>query len=171
MIDFMVIGLPRSGTTWMANWLTCEESFCLHDPLNKLHYEDWDTDVKYFPQDSLPLFRGISCTGIWRWPEWVNAHPAEKLIIIRDPDEVRWSLAVKGLDMNLPDEDPLRDIEGLRVSYKALFDIDMARLIWNRLIGTDFDEKRFNMLKEMHIEPEFAKVEKDMDVVNRLHRE
>ena len=29
----MVIGLPRSRTTWMANWLTTTDTLCLHDPL------------------------------------------------------------------------------------------------------------------------------------------
>ena len=42
MIDFMVIGLPRTGTTWASNWLTTDSTQCYHDPLYHTHYEDWD---------------------------------------------------------------------------------------------------------------------------------
>lgn len=167
----MIIGLPRSGTTWMANWLTYEDCYCLHDPLNKLHYEDWDTDTKYFPEDSLPLFKGVSCTGIWRWPEWVNAHPAKKLIIERPMVDVKDSLTAKGFEMDLTNHLSLYDIEGPRIKYNDIFVPDVARNVWEYLIGTRFDDRRYKMLREMHIEPEFKQVYRSSDVAMRLHKE
>ena len=73
MMDFIVTGLPRSGTTWVANWLTTDTTLCIHDPLYKYHLEDLDnieTNKKL----------GISCTAIWRAPEFFVAFYASKLL-------------------------------------------------------------------------------------------
>lgn len=169
MIDFMVIGLPRSGTTWLANWLTSADSYCLHDPLNKLHYEDWDNDNMYIPQDN--RYRGVSCTGIWRWPLFLEFHPAKKLIIKRNKKDIVWSLRQKNFDIDLTGHDRLDEIMGFHVWYEDLFIIEHAKEIWNYLIGTEFDEQRYKMLLEMHVEPEFKKVYRNVNVAKRLHRE
>ena len=31
-LDFAVLALPRSGTTWLANLLTTDTTLCRHDP-------------------------------------------------------------------------------------------------------------------------------------------
>ena len=156
-MDFMVIALPRSGTTWAANWLSCA-----HDPLYTAHYTDWDR---------LHAGSGVSCTGIWRWPEWVNAHPARKVILHRDAREVGASLhriakaaALKSTDLDA--------IDGLHVPWTDLFDTDRAEVIWETLRpGERFDSQRHAALTSIKMEPNFATLPVDHALQRRLWSE
>lgn len=173
-LDFMLIGLPRSGTTWAANWLTTTDVFCLHDPLYKLHYSDFDTDRTYFPHPMLYNNIGISCTAIWRFPEYVNAHPARKIVVIRDFDEVQKSLE----ECNLPllDDDAIYQLEKIdapRVRYEDLFKTGSAESIWRALVGSghNFCPLRHKALCEMHIDPFFSKVVQNFEAIQKLYNE
>lgn len=172
MLDFMIIGLPRSGTTWAANWLTTNDTFCLHDPLYKLHYSEWDTDRKHFPHPMDYRLIGASCTAIWRFPEYVNAHPANKIVVMRDFQEIQDSLDQLGLPQ-LNDDAPfqLEDIEAPRVQYTDLFDPERAPLIWEKLVGPGYCPHRHKALSEIHMEPFFEVIEPDFEVTKRLHDE
>ena len=127
MLDFMVIGLPRSGTTWAANWLTTDHSTCLHDPLYHTHYSEWDSGLGRFKRGYCQRV-GISCTGIWRWADWVNAHPARKVVLLRDPTEVQHSMAQIAMEGYVGEAEAaaLRRVEGLHVQHVDLFG-DKAR--------------------------------------------
>jgi hypothetical protein len=81
VIDFIVVGLPRSGTAWAANWLTTDTTHCIHDPIAKHHHTELD-DL------SSSKHLGVSCTGLWRFPDWLNKHPAKKVILRRDRAEI-----------------------------------------------------------------------------------
>lgn len=168
MIDFMVIGLPRSGTTWAANWFTTGDIFCVHDPLWTTHYSDWDATLK---RDS--RVSGISCTGIWRWPDWVNAHPARKLIVTRDIGDVRHSLRRIGLPV--PPLNAARNlslIEGVHVPFGHLFDPVTAEPIWDYLTGgLPFDRQRHHELRQISIEPRRDRLSIDGEVQRRIAAE
>lgn len=168
MIDFMIIGLPRSGTTWAANWLTTDKTFCLHDPLYKLHYSEWDALPKGWYNQL-----GVSCTGIWRWPEFVNAHPAKKIVVIRDLDEVNNEMEKLGLPECPPDADlMLKDIEAPHVHYTDLFDPKRAPLIWEKLIGEfGYCPLRHAQLCEFNVQPNFQRVEPNREVTRKLYNE
>lgn len=172
MIDFMVIGLPRSGTTWLANWLTTARSFCLHDPLYKVHYTAWDTDSAHLPPRSSYERIGVSCTGIWRWPEWVNQHPAKKLVIVRNVDEVNDSLANIGIDpLESNAAHLLSTIKSPRINYSDIFDIKSAPVIWNHLIGGEFDAARYKQLLEFNVTPNFKTLKTDKLLNSKLYDE
>lgn len=172
MLDFMIIGLPRSGTTWAANWLTTNDTFCLHDPLYKLHYSEWDTDRKHFPHPMDYRLIGASCTGIWRWPDWVNAHPAKKIVVTRDFDEIQGSLGYIGLPyLNDDAPDALERIDAPRVHYTELFDPERAAAIWEHLVGSGFCAHRHKALCEYELQPKFDIIEPDFAVTQRLHHE
>ena len=91
MISFMVLGSQRSATTWLANLLNTDTTLCVHDPL--LEYKIGDLDRSIIPGKRF----GISCTASLLYPEWVNKHPAKKVLIYREPDEVNLSLAAAGM--------------------------------------------------------------------------
>lgn len=171
MIDFMLIGLPRSATTWAANWLTTDATHCVHDPLYTTHYTDWDTDTTRFPSRG-GLHVGVSCTGIWRWPDWVNSHPAKKVILHREYVEVHRSMEAIGLPPVEPEAvDRLRMINGLHVDYKDLFDPDSASRIWEHLTGLPFNAARHRELVKIEMQPEFTGISVGREVTKRLMEE
>lgn len=172
MLDFMVIGLPRSGTTWAANWLTTNTTFCLHDPLYKAHYKDWDSNEVHFPTNKKYQAVGISCTGIWRWVNWVNAHPAKKIILARPFREVQDSLEKAGFS-SLEDDAPeiLAKINAPKILYTDLFDPYKAELLWEYIIGSGFCQYRHKMLAEMILQPENKKVNQDKVLERKLWQE
>lgn len=158
MLDFMVISLPRSGSTWAANWLSSGEVFAMHDPLWQIHHRDLDRMLPTYGNASC---NGIACSGIWRWPAFVNAHPARKVILHRPAGEVSASLARLGLPA-LPEgaESQLASLVGLHLPYTALFQRRHARKIWQHLTAgaEPFDALRHERLCEMRIEPQLGRV-------------
>jgi hypothetical protein len=163
MIEFMLLAAPRSGTTWAANWLTTNKTLCLHDPLWTHHYSDLDKieSTKYL---------GLSCTGLWMWPEWVNAHPARKIILHRPLEEINASLSELGLaPMPADTEERLNKIEGFHLPYTDLF--TDPRDIYEYLLGLPFDEERHASLKLMNIQPNFSAIKVDTAASRRLMQE
>lgn len=170
MLDFMVIALPRSGTTWAANWLTTESIFCAHDPLWTTHYNDFDEVI---PQRAKGRLAGISCTAIWRWPHWLSRHPARKLILHRDVDAVRKSM----IDASLPpvgreSAEHLHSIEGTHVTWTDLFEPDRASMIWGFITdGLPFDNERHRELTQLCINPKLDAVDRDFALNRKLGEE
>lgn len=168
MLDFMVIGLPRSGTTWMANLLNTDYTTCEHDPLHYHHYTEWDNHYGKIPGR---VSCGISCTGIWRWTDWLNSHPSTKVIIHRNPKEVYESLGELGMDIDLTGCEKLFDIEGLHVNLEDLFSEDTIRRVWSSVTSEEFNSHRYNILKKMSIQPHFPAIHQDNLVARRLYSE
>lgn len=153
-VDFIVLGLPRSGTTWLANWLTTERSLCLHDPFATALPERWPRDGRRF---------GISCTGAYLLPKWLKAQECAVAVIQRDPAACEASLARIGLGGlgGLPAA--LQGVDGRRWQFADLWDEDTARELWTFLLpGIAFDAPRYRLLREMRIEPK--EIVADMDV-------
>lgn len=170
MLDFMIIALPRSGTTWAANWLTTESTFCAHDPLWTTHYSDFDRAI---PERAGGRLAGISCTAIWRWPNWLAGHPARKVIIHRDVSAVRRSMAKAGLPMIEPDAASwLAAIDGMHVAWTDLFKPGPAVQIWQHLApDLPFDRERHRELSQARVEPNLATVKRDIGLNKRLGEE
>lgn len=147
MPDFIVLGLPRSGTTWLANWLTTERSLCLHDPFATRLPEDIEAE-----RDGRAL--GIACTGAFLMPTWLRAQRARVAIVEREPAQCDESLARIGLPSAAP---LLRDFaaaEGRRWRFDQLWLEDDARALWSYLLpDVPFDAARYALLREMRIEP------------------
>ena len=143
MVRFMVIAAPRSGTAWCANWLSDGTYLALHDPLWDHHYRDLDKIAG--PKT------GVCCTGLGYVPEWVNQHPAPKVILHRAPNEVNNSLETLGLP-TCPQKlfDNLWKIDGLHVHWTNLFGPD-AELLHRHLKIGDFDPVRWSMLRDMEV--------------------
>jgi len=152
LVKFMVLSAPRSASTWTANWLTTPKTLCLHDPVLKHRPEDLD---------ALPCDRilGVSCTALALQPGFVNAHPAKKVIVHRDLNEVNRSLVSIGFTrLGAIWTDALDKIDGLHVEYVDLFTSAWAPRIYKHLTGLVFDAARHEELCAMHIEPHFDKV-------------
>lgn len=145
-LDFIVLALPRSGTTWLSNWLTTDRTLCLHDPFSLGMPEAWPRDHR---------LRGISCTGAALMPRWLARYTCPIAIIERNPEECDASLARLGL----PDTDLLREAlgatRGLCVDFDELWREGSARALWHYLMPASipFDALRYRLLREMHVQP------------------
>ncbi len=152
MLKRMVIGLPRSGTTWAANWLSCGTELTVHDPLYHTHYSQWKRH---------PDFTGVSCTGIRNWPEFVRAQTCPILILHRPQAEVEASMRAFSPEYSewlAPDaESCLLDLERpgvMVVNWRDLFHPFAASRIWRRLhMPSPFSEQRHRELVGMRIQP------------------
>lgn len=166
-LDFMIVSLPRSGSTWAANWLTTETTYCAHDPLYTAHFRDFDVGIC---EAAAGRRAGIACTGIgWLWPDWVNAHTARVLVLRRPLAEVQSSLQGIGWPQ-LPDyaETRLAQLSGRHVPYTDLFDPAKAEAIWAYLTGLPLDERRHRQLVQMRVEPQLDRLVTDPAVEARL---
>lgn len=162
-IQFMVISAPRSASTWCANWLTTDTTLCLHDPLWRWHYSELDA----VPSSKV---LGISCTGIALFPEWVNAHPARKVVLHRDLKEVDASLERIGLTAcSAQWEGVLDRIRGVHVDWHDVF--ERPKSIYEYLLDRPFDAGRHELLREVNVQPAFAKLSIDRGATARLIRE
>lgn len=171
MIKFMIVGLPRSGTTWAANWLTTDKTLCVHDPLYTTHYSEWDKDGPRFPHSS-GLSVGISCTGIWRWLDWLNAHPAKKVILHRDYRAICNSMTAIGLpSIERSAVKELDKVIGLHVPFEDLFAVEKAKDIWHHLLDVPFNEYRHNELVQIEMQPQFAGLKVGAEVTRKLQEE
>lgn len=156
MLEFMVLAAPRSGTTWAANWLTTETLLCLHDPVLEHHPEDLDRfQVKRGTQ------LGVSCSALALLPDFVNAHPARKVVLHRPFEEINLSLLSIGLtplDAKRWD-DSLTRIKGWHLHWDAMFDTARAAEIYEHLTKrVDFSVQRHSELVKMYVEPAFERV-------------
>lgn len=171
MIDFMIIGLPRSGTTWLANLLSTADTICVHDPLYYAHYTEFDTlfNTRY------PGFTtyGLSCTGIWRWLEWLNDHPAKKIILHNDFSSIQNSLADMGLPLLEPNAPSfLHKISGVHVETQEVFEnIKCVKKLWSLATPEPFNEHRYRHLLDMYIQPSFERISLNKKAIAKLYRE
>lgn len=158
MIAFMVLSAPRSGSTWASNWLTTAEQLCVHDPILENGVEELD---------HLPHQRryGIACTALPLLTDWVNSHPAPKLILHRPLSEVNASLEAIGLSaLGKGWPQLLERIEGFHVHYQDIFRASAAEMMWNHLCpALPFDRPRHALLTAMHIDPHFPRVRINRD--------
>ncbi|MGZ5799243.1 MAG: hypothetical protein ACXWJZ_01260 [Burkholderiaceae bacterium] len=147
MIEFMVLALPRTATTWCANWLTTDTTLCLHDPLFTHKHDEIDN---VYTSKKL----GISCTAMAFYADFVNKHPARKVILHRDQQEIDASLVAIGLTaMPKHSRGALDKIEGLHVHWQDIF--KNPQPIYEYLLQKPFDAERHAQLVEMEIQPNF----------------
>lgn len=151
MPDFIVLGLPRSGTTWISNWLTDGAAVCLHDPFAQWLPEDIEAMRRDTHRDGRKL--GIACTGAYLMPEWLQAQTCPVAVIERDPAACAASLERIGLPATLAPE-RLREVRGRRWRFDDLWNESEARALRAFLLpDTAFDAARYRLLRGMRIEP------------------
>lgn len=159
----MVLGGPRSATTWLSNLLTTDETLCLHDPM--LEYSLPQLNTLSVPGKLL----GVSCTSLIMWPDWVAAQHCPKILLWRDVGEINKSLDALGLQRLDPGKHAMRMglIEAPVYHYAEIFKMNVARKICKHL-GVPFCPYRFNALVNMRIEPNWAHIPVAKEAVTKL---
>jgi len=146
MIDFMVLGLPRSGTAWLANLLTTDDSYCRHEAF-------WKSTLVQLDLIDAPGKFGVSETSGYSIPDVLNDHPARKLIVTRSLNEINKSLK----SLNLPEMtndhfDALNSIQGYRIDFNDLFVFNKMAKAYNFLLDKELSSCRHSMLCDMNVQ-------------------
>lgn len=151
MIEFMVLSAPRSGSTWASNWLTVGDKICLHDPLNNYSKEELD-DIEINGKTI-----GIACTGLYLEPNWVNEHPAKKIILHRSETEIHESIRKTGGQIPVIKRNNLHRINGLHLHYSELFTNGIK--IWKYFFPEEeLDRVRYNLLRNMQVNTDLRRI-------------
>lgn len=145
----MVVSGERSGSTWVANWLTTDKSICYHDP--RMRWTEEQIRTLSAPGKRV----GICCTYQGMDPEWANQQLVPTVILHRDPEEIRESFRKMGL-IPFVHNPPLECVGGWHVDWRAPFDPAQAREIYEFLLWQEMDEARHKELVQMNIQPHWA---------------
>lgn len=147
MGNFLVLGLPRSRTAWLANFLTYGDITCSHEGLNGC-----TTLPEYVSK--FTLNSGDSNTGLMLFdfePYFSDA----KIIIIDNAIDGAVSFSKKyyqhdPTDLLIKAKKRLSEIDGLHIPFG---DIDRnLQTIWDYVSGYQFNEKRAKTLTNFEIQ-------------------
>lgn len=145
-MSFFIIGLPRSRTAWLANFMTYDGIYCHHEGINGCHsIEEYKAKIGN---------DGDSCTGMMLF-DLKEHFPDRKILIIEsDPkrciDFTTDALGADGEKVTALLVEKLNALEGLRIGYNDIN--NRLRDIWEYLSDLPYDEKRGEMLKNLDIQ-------------------
>jgi ABC-type transport system substrate-binding protein len=133
-VKFFIYSTPRSGSAWLANFLTYGGSFCQHEPLSSGEIVFADYPV------SGAIDTGASFIG-YLPPEGVKTYH-----LYRNPAEVKISLRRAGL--------PIYPMDDYRMGfeYGKLFDVGYLEYVWGEITGLPFDKTRAEMLIDLNVQ-------------------
>jgi len=143
-MSFFVLGLPRSRTAWLANFLTYDGNFCYHEGLDGCH-----TIEEYY--NKVDGVKGDSGTGLML----IDLPKDSPKVIIENDVEKSITFAKEVYGIYDPKffyflKDKLDSVEGLRVNFEDIN--DSLEQIWTHLIGTPYDYERGELLRNMNIQ-------------------
>ena len=147
MSNFFVVGLPRSRTAWLANFLTYENNFCFHEGINGC------SSLEEY-KNKLGNNKGDSCTGLMLL-NLNKEFPKAPVVIIETNTKraIEFSKEMYGKDltqeMNALKEQ-MKFIKGLRIELEDVN--NSLEEIWAYLIGTSYNKERGNLLKNMNVQ-------------------
>jgi hypothetical protein len=142
VIEFMLLGAPRSATAWCSNWLTTDNTLCIHEPLARWSIGELD-EIK----SSKVL--GIACTVLAQAPEFVNRHSSRKVILHRDATEVRESMRKLRIE-GAYDFAAMDRIEGMHCDWRKVF--TDPEPIYTFLLNRKFDRERHAELINLNVQ-------------------
>jgi hypothetical protein len=152
-LAFRVFGLPRSGTTWMSNWLTTNDSICWHNPV---FFAGVPGIEQWAAKQDVPA--GISCTGTWLASGLDPDVPT--ICLTRELADIQASLAAIGL-CPYPQEwyDMFMALPYEQWRMDELMEQEGARRVHHYLLpGVPFNLARWQELKRMAIQTERGEV-------------
>lgn len=163
-MNFFVIGLPRSRTAWFANFLTYEDHFCFHEGMSGCH--SVDEYLKKLGDD------GDASTALMLLDMNEQFPEAPKVIIHRN---IEISMDFMFENYGFFDRDymyylyeRMKQIEGYHVDFEDIN--NELPGIWEYLIGTHYNEKRGDQLKDLRVEM-MDPLDFDMNAIKALWEE
>jgi len=152
---YFITGLPRSGTAWLANFLTWDNSFCHHEGIYGCNDMDQfeakmdGSDIEYVGDSDTALLLLL--------PALYRKFPDAKYIFIRrNPEDAHQSLLNGGAVSGHMDESVrcfnwgIRNIPSLVMDFDRVF--EDVEAIWDYIGLPDFPQKRAELLQYMKMD-------------------
>lgn len=159
---FFITALPRSGTTFLSNFLTYDGVLCLHeatcgcetmqDLWQKLHAPGYarvgtaDATLPAYHRGIKRMFQDALWIGVER-------EPAEVMTSLLDDRVGLWPGGEAFGRMLEKHQEALLGCQ-IRVKFKDLFLTETLRNLWQNISDRPFDERRAAMLSQMRVEPD-----------------
>lgn len=182
MRTFFIFSLPRSRTSWLANFLTYGDARCFHEALISCHRA---SDLRsIFEETKKPTVGNSDCLNALVADDLLAAFPESRLVVIeRNLEEVEESLSAlgswdrgmiawmrEGLEHVKAKHDPLV------VPYETLGTPEGCKRVWDHCIAeTPFDQARWEMLDALNVQVDLekhtARVARNRDALDHLLRD
>jgi hypothetical protein len=145
-MTFLVLGLPRSRTAWLANFLTYDGQFCFHEGVNGCNsIEEYKVKVEG---------KGDSNTGLMLF-DFEKHFPDAKIIIIdSDIDRaVDFGRDIYGLDIEIEMVVAKNRLDKMKGFHVKLEEIDgQLKEIWEYVSDKEFNQDRADMLIKLDVQ-------------------
>lgn len=170
---FVITGLPRTRTAWMAALMSGERSICFHEPKNI--FGSWNAFFAYATTLDYEYI-GISDSSVTIDPlfDWSIFQMAKIVMIDRNPEDVIDSYSnvmdfshTEAADLVLRVYDGLNQLvakhEVMHVGYDALESIATVAAIWDYCLpGIRIPEEKIKQMQYLRVEQHIEKVLKHM---------
>ncbi len=145
-MKFLILGLPRSRTAWLANFLTFDGNFCYHEGINGC------SDIKEYKEKMEG--KGDSNTGLVFF-KYQDYFPDVKTIIIDSDINVEFGKDV--FNANTQSVEIMRKakkrLDGISGLHIKLTDINIRlKDIWDYVSPKKFNKERADMLIKMNVQ-------------------
>ena len=157
-VRFLVLGYPRSRTTWLANLLTYGGSYCLH---GVWHLAGRRIERLLEVMGALP-YRAVGVADPMLYLDLISGReelPAGLRVVVvrRQRVEAAASLAAAADEQAprpLPQEEEWEYPGMLEVPYAELDDLTVLEGIWDYCTGGElqFDRRRASMLRDWNVQ-------------------
>ncbi len=139
-MKFLIYAMPRSGSAWLANFLTHDGLVCHHDPLGRMS-----------PEKVNELDAAVD-TGAYLFRDRLNAERSYQLV--RRVEDCNRSLARLGLPQ-------IAEYQGLLARtfyYERMFDVGYLAKLWREVRGPGFDQERAEVLIDLNVQHRLDRV-------------
>jgi hypothetical protein len=165
--------MPRSGSAWLANFLTWGNCFSFHDPIVRCRsVVELDTLLDSRPE---PIV-GCIDTGSGFFPKSMRSilRPLDQVgALIRDSDAVRRSMDKLGVDWDW-DQAKAQVMEASRgtldrpsllIEYETMFNTDALAKLCDTL-GATFDPQRTELLLKTRVTMDTSAIQRQLTLEN-----
>jgi hypothetical protein len=147
MRPFFIFSLPRSGSAWLATFLTYGESFCYHEPC-----------AERIPLAVLfdrPGIIGAVDTLAYTMPRIARDYRC--FVLRRSYSEIIASSVTCGIEYEIPREFEQVTAEMPVIDHQRLGDLHYLAYVWDAIVGTEMDHERARQLIRMNIQRDLGK--------------
>jgi hypothetical protein len=132
--------MPRSGSAWLANFLTSDGLVCHHDPLGRMSFPEVNN-----------LDAAVD-TGAYLFKDYLRAN--KYFALVRDVVECNESLKRLGLPEIAEDQ----RLEIPTFHYEKMFDVGYLAEVWSQVRGIGFDSERAKFLIDLNVQHRLDRV-------------